>query len=211
MFKKLNTTWLLLIFAVLGGIALFNKFYKNEKEENTFRNEFVNIDTGAVTEIFIYPRVGNGKEIKITKNGQRWDLQNDKIKTVADSVIVRSFLAELINKKSISLAGQDKTSWNDLQVTDSTGSRVKIITSAETYDMIVGKFGYNRATQRPLTNIRHTSEEEVYAVPGYLAYMVNQPFNSWRNKLMINRNKDNWTTISLTYPADSSLIIGKTS
>lgn len=210
MFKKLTTTRLLIIFIVLGGIVLFNRFYKNKKEENTFRTEFVSIDSSAVTEIKIYPRVENGREIKISRNGQRWELQNEKVKAFADSSIVRAFLAEFSNMKSISLAGQDKSTWKELEVDDSTGTRIKITAGNKSYDMIAGKFAFNQATRSGLTNIRHASEEEVYAVPGFLAYSVNQPLTAWRNKTFISGNKDNWTSLTFSYPSDSSFVLGKT-
>ena len=95
MFKKLNTSTLLIIFVVLVAIVLFNKFYKSEKEENTFNGEFLKIDTSIVSSIIIVPPAEKGKQIKIIKNGQHWDLQNDKIKTIADSNAIRSLLSSI--------------------------------------------------------------------------------------------------------------------
>ena len=47
MFKKFNTKTLLIILVILGGIAAYSK-YSSNKNENTFRDEFVKIDTSAV-------------------------------------------------------------------------------------------------------------------------------------------------------------------
>jgi Domain of unknown function (DUF4340) len=210
MFKKLNTTTLLILLALLGGIVLFNKFYQDQKNESTFRDIFVNIDTSAVNTILIYPHSEKGKELKISRNGKRWDLQSDKLKTLADPVAVQELLSQFAEMKSLSLGGQDKSSWKDLQVSDTAGSRVKMITSNnKTYDMIVGKIGYTPSTRNGLTYIRHAQEEATYAVPGFLSFSINQGFNSWRNRLFLKGNTNNYTTLTFTYPGDSSFVLNK--
>lgn len=210
MFKKLNTTKLIIILLVLGGLIAFNKFYQSKKEESTFREEFVKIDSASVTQVLIYPKADNGKEIKIIRNGNRWDLQNDKIKTQADSNAVRGLLGLFTDMKSASLAGEDRSTWKDLQVTDTSGTRIKILTSAnKTYNMVIGKFSYNQETRNGLTYIRHADEDAVYAVEGFLSFSVNQGINAWRVKTFINGNKDSWTSLTFSYPADSSFVLHK--
>ena len=209
MFKKLSTTKLLIIFAVLAGIVLFNKFYLSKKEESTFREEFVKIDTAAVTSISIFPPAAKGKEIKFTKNGKQWELQCGKIKTIADSNAVRSILVPFADMKSGSLAGIDKSSWKDLQVNDSAGTKIKITTEDNhVYNMVVGKFGFDPSTRSGLSYIRHEEEEAVYSIEGYLSYMVTQPLDAWRNKTFIKGNSESWTSITFTYP-DSSFVLSK--
>ena len=199
MFKKLSTTKLLIIFAVLAGIVLFNKFYLSKKEESTFREEFVKIDTAAVTSISIFPPAAKGKEIKFTKNGKQWELQCGKIKTIADSNAVRSILVPFADMKSGSLAGIDKSSWKDLQVNDSAGTKIKITTEDNhVYNMVVGKFGFDPSTRSGLSYIRHEEEEAVYSIEGYLSYMVTQPLDAWRNKTFIKGNSESWTSITHT-------------
>ena len=195
---------------MLGGILAINKYLQSKNGESTFHEEFVKIDSSAVTQILIYPKAEKGKEIKITKAAKGWDLQNDKIKTVADSNAVLGLLANFSNIKSQSLAAENKSGWNDLQVTDTSGSRIKITTKDnQTYDIIVGKFGYNPATRGGVTYIRHANEEAVYAVEGYLAFTVSQGFNAWRNKTFIRGNKNNWSSLTFNYPGDSSFVLSK--
>lgn len=208
MFKKFNTKTLLIILVVLGGIAAFSK-YRSDKTENTFRQEFVKIDTSAVTQILIYPKAEKGKEIKITKTDKGWDLQNDKIKTAADSNTVRSLLANFVDVKSVSLGAADKSGWEEMQTTDTSGTRIKIITKDQTYEMIIGKFGYDPSSRNGMTYIRHANEEPVYAIEGFLSMSINQGFNSWRNRAFIHGNKDNWNNLTFTYPGDSSFVITK--
>jgi hypothetical protein len=208
MFKKFNTKTLLVILVILGGIAAYSK-YSSTKNENTFRDEFVKIDTSAVTQILIYPKAEKGKEIKITKVEKGWELQNDKIKTVADSNAVRNLLGNFVDVKSVSLGAADKSGWAEMQTTDTSGTRIKIITKDHTYDMIVGKFGYDPSSRNGMTYIRHADEEPVYAIEGFLSMSINQGFNSWRNRGFIHGSKDNWNTLTFTYPGDSSFVITK--
>jgi len=208
MFKKFNTKTLLIILVILGGIAAYSK-YSSKKSENTFREEFVKIDTSAVTQILIYPKADKGKEIKITKTEKGWELQNDKIKTAADSNAVRSLLGNFADVKSVSLGAADKSGWGEMQVTDTSGTRIKIITKDQTYDMIIGKFGYDPASRNGMTYIRHADEEPVYAIEGFLSMSINQGFNSWRNRGFIHGNKENWNNLTFTYPGDSSFVLTK--
>ncbi|MEP7169562.1 MAG: DUF4340 domain-containing protein [Bacteroidota bacterium] len=208
MFKKFNTKTLLIILVILGGIAAYSK-YSSKKNENTFRDEFVKIDTSTVTQILIYLKADKGKEIKITKVAAGWELQNDKIKTVADSNAIRSLLGNFVDVKSVSLAAADKSGWGEMQVTDTSGTRIKIITKDQTYDMIIGKFGYDPSSRNGTTYIRHTNEEPVYSIEGFLSMSINQGFNSWRNRGFIHGNKDNWNNLTFTYPGDSSFVITK--
>jgi hypothetical protein len=210
MFKKLNTKTLIILLIALGGIVLANKFYFSKKSESTFRTEFVKIDTGLVNKIIIYPKAEQGKEIKIDKANSGWEVEKEKIKAPADTNAIKGLLASFAEMKSIALAGEDKSSWKDLQVDDSAGTRLKIFTTDnKTYDMVVGKFGYNQQTRNGTTCIRHADEEAVYTVEGFLAYMVNQGFNAWRKKTFISGNKDSWTSINFLYPADSSFTLIK--
>jgi len=210
MFKKLKTSTLIIILVVLAGIVLLNKFYFSKKSESTFTDEFVKIDSSRITQVLIYPKVEKGKEIKITKQAKGWELQNDKVKTMADSNAVRNLIASLGDMKSTALAGADRSSWKDLETDDSTGSRIKIITGDnQTYDFVVGKMGFNQNTRSAVTHIRKKDEEAVYTVNGWLSFSVNQPFSGWRIKTIVNGNKDNWNTITFTYPGDSSFVLAK--
>ena len=210
MFKKLSTTTLIIILVVLAGLVALNKFYFSKKSEKTFNDEFVSIDTSMVNEIYIYPKAENRKEIKITRQARGWDLQYGQVKTIADSAAVRNLIAAFASIKSNALGGADQSSWAELQIDDTSGSRIKFVTSDnKTYDMVVGKFGFNASSRSGVTYIRHADEEAVYAIDGFLALSVNQPYSGWRNKTFINGNKDNWTTLTFAYPGDSSFVLSK--
>lgn len=210
MFKKINSTTLLIVLLVLGAIVAFNKFYLSKKSESTFNDEFVQIDTGRVSTILIYPRAENGKEVKITRDLKGWQLQNKEMKTSANEQMVHNLLQSFADLKSQALAGSDKSSWKQFQVDDSSGSRIKILTSDnKTYDMVIGKFAYNQATRGGLSYVRRNNETPVYAVNGYLSFLVNRPFNSWRDATLIHGNKDNWNKLTFVYADNNGFVLQK--
>ena len=127
MFKKINSTTLLCILVILGAFVAFNKLYLSKKSESTFNDEFINVDTASVTQVVIYPKGGKEKEIKINKQAKGWELECDKLKTPADTAAVHRLIASFASIRSNGLAGADKSSWKELQVDDSSGTRVKII------------------------------------------------------------------------------------
>lgn len=210
MFKKLNTKTLIILLIVLGAIVAYTSYNDSKKGDSTFRTEFVSIDTSAVTTILLFPKSENGKEIKFSKSGSKWELQNDKVKTFADTAAVKGLLGGFALLKAQSLAGAGKDKWNELQVGDTTATRIKFITSDnKTYDIMVGKFGYDNETRSGTTCVRLHDEEETYTVEGFLSFSVNQGFNSWRNRSLTKGGQENWTKLSFTYPADSSFILEK--
>jgi hypothetical protein len=199
---------MVIILALLAVLVLINKFYLSKKSESTFNDEFLKLDTSAVVQISIFPKAENGKEIKITKEAVGWMVQKEKIKVKADSSAVRGFIGTLAYLKSNSLASSDKSGWKELQVDDSSGNKLSIMTSDnKTYGMVVGKFSYNPASQGGMTYIRHSNEESVYAIDGFLSFNVNQPFSAWRIKTFILGNKSNWKSLTFSYPGDSSFVI----
>ena len=97
-----------------------------------------------------------------------------------------------------------------LQVADTSGSRIKFITDDNhTYEVIVGKFGFNQASRNGISYVRHVGDDAVYAVEGYLSFMVNHDFTSWRMKTVVVGNKDQWTSLTFSYPADSGFTLVK--
>ncbi|MFI5218936.1 MAG: DUF4340 domain-containing protein [Bacteroidia bacterium] len=210
MFKKLSTGKLLIILFVLGAIVFYTNYRDSNEGESTFRTQFVTIDTASVNTVLLYPKAEQGKEIKFTKNGAKWDLQNDKIKTFAEASTVNGLINSFANLKAQSLAATSKSKWDELLVGDTSATRIKFITSDnKTYDIMVGKFGYNNETRSGTTYVRMHDEDEVYTVDGFLSFSVNQPFNSWRKRILTSGGQENWTKLTFAYPGDSSFVLSK--
>lgn len=211
MFRKFNTPTMAIIFVVLLAVVLIVIFLDNKQGTRTFKSEIANVDTATVNSILVYPQSDNKKEIKLMRTGVQWKAQNDKMNVEADISNVNSVLAMLGVLKPIRLAATSKDKWKEYNVDDSLGSRVVLMNNQnKLLDLIVGKFTFNQASRTGLTYVRLNEDENVYVVEGFISMTVNQQFNQWRNKTVIQGNKSDWTKIVFHYPADSGFVLSKT-
>jgi len=221
MANKANNKTLIIVLAALIGIFAIVKIFRSMRFESTMgRNLIEKIDTAKVNILQLYPSSDKGSEIRFTKEGGKWMVEKGKIKTEAEENAIRSLLTEMANLKIDQLIAKGKDKWKENFVDDSSGSRIKIFEDKELLlDMVVGKFNYQPPKNQYQqyygggvsgnTCIRVGKSEDVYAVPGFLAYAINQPFNNWRNQNFIKADKASVTKLTFNYPADSSYIVEK--
>jgi hypothetical protein len=207
MFLTVNNKILGIIFGVLLLAGLFLFLFDGGKNERTFREVLVDIDTSKVTEILIYPKSQNHKEVKLYKEKDEWRVtlpSGGSAKVLNDRI--SNLFAQLIAIKPKRLAARDESKWNELQV-DSTGSRVKVFEgSKQTLDLVVGRFSF----QQPRTMntfVRLYNDKDVYEVDGFLDMMFNQGANIFRDGTVIKSDPKNWQQLQFVYPADSSFQI----
>lgn len=207
---KITNKGLGFLFALLLLIVILLVVLDSGKNERTFREVLVDIDTTAVSEILIYPKSQNHKEIKLFKEDEGWKvtLSGGKTAKVTDQRI-RDVVNQLLAVKPKRLAARDETKWNELQV-DSTGSRVKVLEGSRVaLDLVIGRFSF----QQPRTMntfVRLFNDTDVYEVDGFLDMTFNQDANSFRDGTIINADYNNWTQLQFSYPADSSFQLIKT-
>lgn len=207
---KINNKTLALLFAALLVIVILFVLLDSGKNERTFRQVLVDIDTSSVTEILIYPKSQNHQEVKLFKSADGWKvtLASGNTANVADKRISDLYtqLLAILPKR---LAARDEGKWNELQV-DSTGSRVKVLEGSEvTLDLVIGRFSF----QQPRTMntfVRLYNDTDVYEVDGFLDMTFNQGANSFRDGTVINDDFNSWTQLQFNYPADSSFRLIKT-
>jgi hypothetical protein len=207
---KINNKTLAILFAALLVVVILFVVLDGGKNERTFRQVLVDIDTSSITEILIYPKSQNHREVKLFKADDGWKvtLASGKIANVADKRISDLYmqLLALLPKR---LAARDEAKWNEFQV-DSTGSRVKVIEGSNvTLDLIIGRFSF----QQPRTMntfVRLYNDTDVYEVDGFLDMTFNQGANSFRDGTIINADFNNWTKLQFNYPSDSSFQLIKT-
>jgi len=204
MFQTINNKILGIIFGVLLLAGLFLFFFDGGKNERTFREVLVDIDTSKVSEILIYPKSQNHKEVKLYKEKEGWRvtlLSGRSAKVLNDRI--SNLFTQLIAIRPKRLAARDESKWNELQV-DSTGSRVKVFEgSKQTLDLVVGRFSF----QQPRTMntfVRLYNDKDVYEVDGFLDMMFNQGANIFRDGTVIKSDHKNWQQLQFVYPADSS-------
>lgn len=209
MFNKLSTKALAAVFGLLLIAVLYLFLFDGNKNERTFRNELVLVDTSKVDEIYLYPKAENYNEVYLKKINDEWKVKigEDKFAEVPNSKI-KNLFAQLLTIKPKRLASRDETKWKDYQV-DSTGTRVKIFEDGEqTLDIVLGRFSFQQPRSMS-TFVRLAEDTDVYEVDGFLDMTFNQSVNSFRNNSIVSDNKNNWQSLTFIYPADSSFRMEK--
>lgn len=207
MFSKLSNRTLIILMAILGAIVIWTFFSESNKSESNFREQFVTVDTAAVQEIYIYPKAVPGEEIRIFKSGEHWRVTNGKEESPVETQTVSSLFSSFANLRTKSLAATSAGQWENFLVGDTSANRIKFVTPKETADIMVGKFAFNNETRSASSYVRLRNENEVYLVDGFLSITINQPFDAWRNRLLIRKGDQQWTKITFSYPGDSSYAI----
>lgn len=204
MFQTVNNKILGIIFGLLFLTGIFLFLFDGGKSERTFRSVLVNIDTSAVTEILIYPKSQNHKEVKLYKDKDEWrvTLPSGGNARVANQRISDLF-TQLEAIKPKRLAARDESKWNELQV-DSTGSRVKVFQGSKlSLDLVIGRFSFQQPRSMN-TFVRLYNDKDVYEVDGFLDMTFNQGANIFRDGTVIKSDHNIWQQIQFLYPADSS-------
>lgn len=206
MFNKLNFKTLLIIFGSLLVLVILTQLFKIRGSERNFNSQLFTIDTAKISTIYIKPK-GVSDEIKIIRNGSSWiiDLKGKNLR--ADINAINGMLSELAGIKADRIAGTDKSQWTEYEVTDSA---IKVRVEQEgkiVADFLVGKFSYQQNPQKFTTFIRKNSEDETYAVQGFLSMTFGRGINDLRDKTLVNSTSQNITRVTFTYPADSSFVL----
>jgi len=202
--KKLGAIFGALLIMVLLFIVL-----DGDKNERTFRENLVDIDTSAVTAIKIYPKTTNHNEVYLFNENDQWNVKLDNGKTagVTDQKI-KGLLDQLLSIKPKRLASRNVDKWNEMQV-DTTGTRVVVYEgSDETLDIVLGRFTFKQPRSMN-TFVRLSDDSDVYEVDGFLDMTFNQNANSYRDGTVTNDDFNSWSRLSFSYPADSSFQLSK--
>ena len=116
MFNKLSTKALAAVFGLLLIAVLYLFLFDGNKNERTFRNELVLVDTSKVDEIYLYPKAENYNEVYLKKINDEWKVKigEDKSAEVPNSKI-KNLFAQLLTIKPKRLASRDELKWKDYQ------------------------------------------------------------------------------------------------
>lgn len=202
--KQLGT-----VFAVLLIFIVIYWATDSGKNERTFREELVSIDTSAVTEIKLYPRAENYEEVRLFNYEGKWKLHltPEKMVDVPESKI-KNLLNQLLTIKPKRLAARGSDKWQSFEV-DSTGTRVAVYEGNDlTLNIIIGRFAFQQPRTMN-TYVRLANDTDVYEVDGFLSATFNQGHNSFRDNNIIKDDFENWTSLTFDYPADSSFQLTK--
>ncbi len=222
MFHKLNLKTLVIILAVLVAIYVIASMVGGN--DRTFRSEIVKVDTAHVTDIYI-SILKDKAEISLKKTGgpENWEVSSNGSSFVADPNIVKNILSQYVDMKPERIAATSKDKWTQFEVSDSAGTHVILKDgSSELANVWVGKFSYSQPPaqaqqQNPYQQqrgkmtsfVRVNKEDEVYAVDGFLKMTYQKDINSYRQKSLVNVNKDDLTRLVFTGPGFSSFSLTK--
>ena len=217
---KFNNRTLLIVFLGLAGILILTRVFTTKKAERTLHTDLVEIDTGRISSISIYPQAEQGAKLEFSRNGIAWIVSKDELSAPADKYNIDHALDELLNLKADRLVARSEEKWPEFHVNDSLGTRVLVKEGKKTtLDMIIGRFnyrpppggysGYGQQYGTGITYVRNSDEDEVYAVEGFLAMSINQGFNNWRDQAICRLTRDQITKVVFEYPADSGFVAQK--
>jgi hypothetical protein len=210
MFRKINNRILSIVFIALLIIVVVFIFLDSDRNERTFREVLVDIDTNAVTKLVIISQAGNFQPLNIFKQNDEWfvELENGKTARVTYQKIEQSFKDLTgIKPKRLAARGQDK--WNSFKV-DSTGTRVQVYEgNNNTLDIVLGRFNYQQQPRSVSTYVRLFNDNDVYEVDGFLAMTFNQKADAFRDGTIVSSDFNTWNNLKFEYPADSSFALAK--
>jgi len=209
MYRKLNRTILATIFVVLLSVVILIELADSRRGGRNFPESLVSVDAGEITALELFPRVTGGKVIKLIKNGDEWSVESDDKKYRADGSRIISLINELNLMSPESVVSVKEEGWEQYEVTDSLGTRVKLFSGSKLLsDLIIGKFSFSQS--RKMTSyVRTAGEKEVYGIDGMIGMSFNRNINYFRDNTVIDSPASEWSELSFSYPADSSFVMEK--
>ncbi len=209
MFRKINSKILVSIFVVLLALVVLFELMDSRKGNRTFKSDLVQATVDNVTSIELFPKAVNGNLIKIYRENDVWKVESEGKKYNADGSAAIRMISELDEMKPKSVAATGKDRWEQFEVTDSLGTRVKLMNGDKTLaDVVIGKFAFSQP-RNTTSYVRLSGDKEVYGVDGMLAMSFNRNIDAFRDRTIIKSNKNDWTKLTFSYPADSSFVLEK--
>jgi hypothetical protein len=221
MSKRFDNKKLFYILGILVVILLLTFFLKIPGENATLKGSLIDLDTTAVSEIILYPKIGTGEPFEFVKEKNRWTVRQGNIISNPAQGAVQNIFNEIISIKPQSLAAVDETRWKEFELTDSLSTRVRFLNSKgkKLSDILIGKFSYKQVANpygysgrnsiEGTSYVRIYGEKEIYSVDGFLSFTFNGKFSDWRDKSLIRYRKEDVLKIRFDFPGDSSYTLFK--
>jgi len=217
--KNIKNSILLIVFLILALLVLGFFLYDNKKGERSFRKELFAIDSARVSKLTIYPKDTNRQVLILSGAGRDWKIGSGNKSWPADTGMILHIISSLVNAKPERVAGTDKSSWKDFQITDSASVRVVVEQGNDKVaDFRVGKISFSqdgrgnfgRQGMSVKSHIRVAGDDRVYVVDGFLSMIFRDEISAYRNKLISKFDRKLAGKLTFTYPGDSSFILQKT-
>jgi len=214
MFKKFNILTLIIILAVLVGIYLLVEM--GGKDERTFKEQLVAVDTAKMTELIVTPP--KAEQVHLKKINGNWYVLIGDDKYIADSAVLTTTLATLLDLKALYPSAVERKAWAKYHVDDTSGIKVSAKKGKKTLaNFIVGKMEYmslpdprNPGRNVPVTatHLRLPGDENVYLVREALYHYSRKP-SDYRRKTLVKVKRDRLEKLIFEYPNNQTFTLEK--
>jgi len=194
----MNNKILLMILAVLLVLFALSRMGGSGKKNKSFSSDIFSIDTAAIQSIKIKTKFDK-EPFEVKKTNGAWMVANSKLNVPSSQKVVSALFDQVADIKALRLAATKPEKWTDYEADDASGSEVQFFNGNEEIGrLIIGRFNYNPQQQSMVSFVRVPEKgPEVYAVDGYLPLTLQSGFNGFRNKELLNINKDQVKSITL--------------
>lgn len=176
-----------LIILVLSGYGVY-RFYSQPVAP--FSGTLIKVDTAQVTSILL-ETPPNRIEIALLRETTGWIASNGQTNIKASDAIVNSLLQALSDVKIKEVVATKAAAWTTFGVDDKQGVHVRVYEGKKLLDdLIIGKSDTDPTSGQPISYLRLSEEEEVFAVYGELALAFSQDFRAFRNRLLLQLTPD---------------------
>ncbi len=168
----------------LSGYGLYRFF---SQPQQPFHAHLMSLNTQEVTSLLI-EKPGKA-ETSIFRESNGWIASNGQINLKASPTMIQALLQNLSQITIQEVVATERKFWKVYGVDAAQGVHVRVYQGTELLeDFIIGKSDTDPTTQSPISYLRLTKGEEVYAVPGNLALDFNRDFTAFRNRLVLQMN-----------------------
>lgn len=188
--------WAGLFVLLLAGVILLLR-YDSRKQKGVLARELVNLNIDDVTRLEIIPRGAIEQSFYVERQGELWKVSDHHVQHSADSDQMERILDELSPMTPQQLISRNPEKWDEFQVSDETGTRVKIYEDRRVAgDIIIGRIHFaqhamqgGRQNPEISTYVRLTGQDEIYIVSGFLSSMLQPSITAYRNRTVVRANE----------------------
>lgn len=164
--------------------GLFRLF--TSKKETVFQANLIAVDTAKVSAVLVSNNPYHPSELSFFRENQAWIISTEQIPIKADPAQIQELLQKVRAVKTNKVIAKDRKSWKIYSVDNTQGIRVRLYAEKTLLeDFVVGKSEVDPQTQTPISYLRFTGENEVYAVEGNIGAAFSQNFTNARSRLIL--------------------------
>lgn len=180
-----NKVLLIVLVALLAVYGLYELVSGNENR--TFDPEIVKFEKNQITKLVIHSKADSLRPFTLTRDANNWTINKDNQTYLADSFQVNGLLNNLLSLRATYVAAKNKDKWPEFELTEGEATKIEAFNGgSKVAEVWVGKFSANPQSQQVRSFVRTGSSDNVYAVEGMTAVLLNKSYNDFRDKSALN-------------------------